>query len=312
MADERIFFLHPNAHWGGCLTAVARENALPRVAELERAPQLRIYRVRATIADAVPLVGDLPDLLRSTPFERVRLQEDPLLMHLHHGGWNAVYYRLVGAADTHLLDYIEVRVKTVFPRAAFDFGRTAINHLLDSLVTVWDLPMVIARLDLLTTEAEDVLISELFMPFATKLEMGPLGGMDQAPLFAPWLATWREAMTATSPYWRLLCAWRVYDGISDLRRRIKKTCERLGITAPRFDLLAAGRAASASRRSSTSSRRRRRSISLRIDSGISTSASVRRTPSAGSSQARAWLVCEMADRRLIEARRVQASTRATR
>ena len=110
-------------------------------------------------------------------------------MYLHHGGWNAVYYRLVGDADTHFLEYIEVRVKTVLPRVALNMGRAAINRLLDSLATTWKFPLVIAGLDLLTLDDDTVVMSEVVVPFAIQLEMGPMGGMDQSPMFAPWLAT---------------------------------------------------------------------------------------------------------------------------
>jgi hypothetical protein len=231
MADAPIYFVNPNAHWGGCLTAVCQgDTARSRVADLEKNPQLRVFRVRATISDAVSLAGHLPELLKSRPFRRIRLKEDPLKIHLHHGGWNAVYYSLVGAAESHLLDYIEVRVKTPFPRRALIFGRTAINRLLDTISVNWQLPLVIGRLDLLTNDVDDVVVSELVMPYADALEMGPLGGFDQSPLFTPWLGTLREAVTATSPYWRLLCAWRVYDGVHHLRARVKDSCTRLGIT----------------------------------------------------------------------------------
>jgi hypothetical protein len=50
---------------------VARERVLPLVAALERDPALRVYRLRATLADVVPLIGDLPDLLKSRPFSAV-------------------------------------------------------------------------------------------------------------------------------------------------------------------------------------------------------------------------------------------------
>jgi len=188
--------------------------------------------VRATLADVVPLIGDLADLLKPRLFSHVRLKEDPLLIHLHRGGWDAVYYKLVGDRDTHLLEYIEVRGKTKLPRVALDLGRAAINRLLDTLSTNWKLPAVIARLDLLTLETDDVLLAEIVIPFSTKLEIGPLGGMDQSPMFAPWLATLREALIATSPYCRLLCAWRTYDGVRYLRQRIRKISEQMGITAP--------------------------------------------------------------------------------
>jgi hypothetical protein len=74
-----------------------------------------------------------------------------------------------------------------------------------------------------------VLASEIVLPYKTKIAFGPLGGLDQMPLFTPWLALLREGATATSPFYRLLCAWRSYDGIQVLRKTIREQTEALGI-----------------------------------------------------------------------------------
>lgn len=231
--DDAIYLLYPNAKWGGCLTAVCRgSEALERIRALEEKQTLRKFRVRATVGDVVPLDGELTELLQPRPFRAIRLNENPLEIYLHRGGWNAVYYSLVGdGTDANYLSHIEVTVETNAPRVALALGRSAINSLLDSGTLAWQIPSVITRLDLLTMELED-LATEIVLPYANAISMGPLGGMHQAPLFAPWLATLREAIIASSPYWRLLCAWRVYDGIPYLRGQIKKQAAALGITAP--------------------------------------------------------------------------------
>jgi hypothetical protein len=233
-SGTQIYLLYPNAKWEGCLTAVCRgDQAYERVKALETKRQLRKYRVRAVVADVVPLLGELDDLLGPRPFRSIRLNEDPLQIYLHRGGWNAVYFSFVGDGSTeHRLAYIEVVVETDVPRVALGLARSAFNQLLDSEAVAWQTPLAVARLDLLTLEADDVIVSEIVLPYSTALAMGPLGGLHQSPLFAPWLATLREAVTATSPYWRLLCAWRVYDGVQFLRGQIRKQCHALGITAP--------------------------------------------------------------------------------
>ncbi len=59
--------------------------------------------------------------------------------------------------------------------------------------------------------------------------MGPLGGIIQSVPFATYDAILREAITSTSPFYRLLCAFRIYEGTSVIRRGIRQECERLGI-----------------------------------------------------------------------------------
>jgi hypothetical protein len=90
--------------------------------------------------------------------------------------------------------------------------------------------MVIARLDVLTANSSTVLASELVLPYKSLVRYGPIGGVGQSPLFAPWLSLLREASTATSPFYRLLCAWRVYDGVGFLRKTLKQQADALGLS----------------------------------------------------------------------------------
>jgi hypothetical protein len=87
--------VYPNAQWAGYPSAVCRgDEVLKRLEVLELKPELQTLRIRATIADVVSLPGDLPELLKPRPFERIRLNESPFQIHVHYGGWNAVYYSL--------------------------------------------------------------------------------------------------------------------------------------------------------------------------------------------------------------------------
>jgi hypothetical protein len=56
--------------------------------------------------------------------------------------------------------------------------------------------------------------------------VGPLGGILQAVPFAPYDALYREALTTASPFYRLLCAWKMYEGTNRIRRWIREECER--------------------------------------------------------------------------------------
>jgi hypothetical protein len=48
----------------------------------------------------------------------------------------------------------------------------------------------------------------------------------QAVPFAPYDALYREALTTSSPFYRLLCAWKIYEGAQRLRRWIREQCEQ--------------------------------------------------------------------------------------
>jgi hypothetical protein len=124
-----------------------------------------------------------------------------------------------------------VEVEADAPLAAFQAARTAVNQLLDTLMRrVW-LPLVVGRLELFDA-ADDPLAYQLLLPFPSGLRIGALGGIHQCPAFSELESLAREAICATSPYYRLLCAHRLYDGTGNVRSWLRKTAARFNIDAP--------------------------------------------------------------------------------
>jgi hypothetical protein len=118
----------------GALAVLAEENRLEEVKDLETNRQVRIWKVRGVVSDFVPLAADATEAITRPPVHKVFLNENPLIIYLHKGGWNAVYYDLV-ANDNRLLKYIEVRVETDLPSNALVLSRGPLNELLDHLAT---------------------------------------------------------------------------------------------------------------------------------------------------------------------------------
>jgi hypothetical protein len=75
------------------------------------------------------------------------------------------------------------------------------------------------------------LICESLWPQGQQLLLGPLGGIQQAVPFAPYDAIYREALTSTSPYYRLLCAARIFEGTSPIRKWLKVEADNRGVVA---------------------------------------------------------------------------------
>jgi hypothetical protein len=84
-------------------------------------------------------------------------------------------------------------------------------------------------LELLSPADGSVLAYELILPCRSGVRLGPLGGMHQRPIFAAYDALYREAITSGSPYYRLLCAWKVYEGIGRIRRFLRERAEEVGV-----------------------------------------------------------------------------------
>jgi hypothetical protein len=94
------------------------------------------------------------------------------------------------------------------------------------------LPLTIRRLDLYVAGDEKPLCQQLILPFTNGIRWGPLGGIHQYPFLAPYEALVREAITTVSPYYRLLCAYRLYEGLQPLRMTLRQLGERLGVSVP--------------------------------------------------------------------------------
>jgi hypothetical protein len=58
--------------------------------------------------------------------------------------------------------------------------------------------------------------------------MGPLGGLVLDPTFMAVDAVWREALVSSSPFYRLLCGYRMENACQQLRALIKSISKKRG------------------------------------------------------------------------------------
>ncbi len=99
---------------GGSVGVLIHETRTAEFAALERENRRRVWRVRGIISDGIPLTGDAAAVLARRPEHQFYLNENPLLIYLHSGGRDAVYYELVADPDRRL-QHIEVRIETSVP-----------------------------------------------------------------------------------------------------------------------------------------------------------------------------------------------------
>jgi hypothetical protein len=223
----------------GALGVVAPQDRFQELEELQRENVAREWEVRGVVSDHIPLSG-LGAFTR-IPQHRLFLDESPLTIWLHRGGDRAVFFDLVGNNPEKKLDYIAVRVRTRLPSEALLLAREPLNRLLDVLVRTLEMPLVFQRLDLMSPRDGQILAQELVLPpKPSGVRLGPLGGYHQSDLFAAYDAIQREALTNPSPFYQLLCAFRLYAGAEWIRKSLRQQTQRLGIEAtlpkdPRID-----------------------------------------------------------------------------
>lgn len=214
----------------GALGAVARPSRRPLIAEIEQKQHTRLFRVRGIISDHLPLFGSLQKIVNMPSPPCLVLPDGELHPYLQSGKNLAFFFRLVPDKN-RWLQYVEVEAECVLPMDALLLARTRINQVLDAIVWNTPTPLVIQRLTLMSPTDDKQLAHELILPFEHPLPLGSIGGIHHLSLFSPYSALFREALSSVSPYYRLLCAYRMYEGINDLRALIRDHTKTLGIEA---------------------------------------------------------------------------------
>lgn len=225
IAPDANILVFPREPSTGAIGAFAKYQKLEQIKQLEHERIARTWEVRAYISDHAPLAGGADDALARPAYHVLHLNENPLWLYLHSGGRNAVYYGLFGD-KVGKLQYITVSVESRLPSNALLIARGPINALLDVFTRNSNMPLTVQRLELISPRDGETLISELLIPERNGIALGPLGGFMQAVPFAPYDALYREALTTASPFYRLLCAWKMYEGTNRIRRWIREECER--------------------------------------------------------------------------------------
>jgi hypothetical protein len=217
----------------GALGVVVPQDRVDELRQLEEERQLREWEVRGVVSDHIPLSG--LGALTAQPQHRVFLSHSPLALWLHRGGDRAVYFDLVASNEERQLDHIAVKVRTRLPSNALLLAREPLNRLLDVLARGHGTTLLYQRLDLMSPRDGGVLAQELVLPpdppgISFDYESG--GGFQQSDAFAAYDAILREALTNPSPFYRLLCAFRIYEGTGWIRKWLRKEAQRLGVDVP--------------------------------------------------------------------------------
>jgi hypothetical protein len=227
-----IVGIFPSSPTPGALGVFTKFENVHEIKQLEQERALLRWEVRAYISDHVPLAGTASEI-STRPYHnllQVKPSENPLWIYLHADGRNAVYYGLFNNAEGKL-DYITVTVESRLPSNAILLARGPINTLLDVFARNFSLPLVIHRLDLMSPTSGEVLLSESLISQTTRIEVGPMGGIFQQTWFSPYEALYREGLVTSSPFYKLICGWKMYEGYDRLRGKVRRECEKKNIHA---------------------------------------------------------------------------------
>jgi hypothetical protein len=226
----------PNPAFPGEHTMIYRNSRTRQLVALSMAKTRRVMRVRAVLSDQNhPLNCSLEDLLSFRPDNRIRLSDGQFSVWKHYGGNRAVFFDLRGDENGNLA-CIEVEVSAVKPELALAYARAAVNQLLDSLTATVPHPIVIQRLELLSPDNSiDVLAYQIIMPHQLATNLPRMGGILPAGAFTGVEAVLREALTNPSPYYRLLLAYRGFEGIKRIHREFAAFVKKHNVEAQHLE-----------------------------------------------------------------------------
>ena len=214
----------------GGIIMVLRECRVQELGWLSYEKKRQTFTVRAFITDNPEVSYSLADAVKRPSSVSIELQQEVITLFNHHGGDKAVFFDLV-RGKSGMLSYILVQVSSTRPELALGYARAEINRLLDRFTAgaKHPHPFGIQRLELLSPKDSEVIAYQLMIPFPGITRIGQIPGFFPAGLFAGHHAIFREAINNPSAFYRLLLAFRAYEGIGFLRSRIAKAREHYKI-----------------------------------------------------------------------------------
>lgn len=225
--SEEIHVVHPSHPLPGMLATYLATGMRETLSRIERKKQFEVYVVRGVVADHIAVEFEISEFLSRSSQALITLTENPITLNLHYGGTRAFFFDLVADSSGNLR-HIEVEVEADHPNATFQPARTLINQLLDTLMREIWMPLSIVRLDVCRHGADRPLLQQAIYPFNRILNFSPLGGFNTSYLFSTYESLLRETITATSPYYRVMCAYRLLEGVKFLRHELRRLCEKIG------------------------------------------------------------------------------------
>ena len=220
--------LHPRSPIPGCRGLIGSNDQAARLNALVSENRPRTCRVRARISDKSTLIGSLESAFDVPNVDFFRVDAEHVLLYVHHGGSNAVYLDLV-SDERGLVEYVEVECEVDFVLDAFGCARTAVNDFLDVVQRLCWIPLQVYRLDLYVENDSAPIAHEVLLPFPNRLTISLTGGFHQFGPFRECESLIRESVSASSPYYRLLCTFRLCEGLSETRRQIRKIGDETGV-----------------------------------------------------------------------------------
>ncbi len=223
--EDPLVACFPKVFFPGAFLSFCRQSRLKELQNLEDLAESgtqRKWQIRAILADELQLSTNLQRMFDKDGVRMVSLPCNPMKIWMKDGEntW-MIFYELV-ANDYGNLYAANLTISARYPTVAMLTAWYPINALLDRLVAKYCVPIYLARIELLSPIDGLPLPFQMLVPSLTPVAMGKIVELFHVSIFAPYDAIFREALNSSSPFYRLLCAFRIHEGIDLLRREIQQ------------------------------------------------------------------------------------------
>lgn len=207
-----------------------RESRFREVATVSLSRERKTFTVRAVMTDRLqPNNCSLEEVVTFVPGTHVLLKDGNFPAFKYYSNGRAVLFDLI-ADESGKLIYIQTWVSAIRPELALGYGRAAVNQFIDTLAMHTENPISIQRMELLSAVDGGVLAYQITVPSRVVTDAGRFHSLRPGGPFLNTEALYREAITNPSPYYRLLLAFRGFEGVEQVRRMIREVSVKLNVS----------------------------------------------------------------------------------
>lgn len=222
--EDPLVACFPKVFFHGAFSSFCRQSRLKELQKLEDLAESgtqRRWQIRAILADELQLSTNLEKLFDKDGVKMVSLPRNPMKIWMKSGENTWIFYELV-ANDNGNLYAVDLTISARYPSVTILAAWYPFNALLDRLVATYCIPIYLTRIELLSPADGLPLLFQMLIPSRKLVAMDKVVGLFHVPLFASYEAIFREALNSSSPFYKLLCAFRIYEGINLLRKEIQQ------------------------------------------------------------------------------------------
>jgi len=223
--DKNLLIIeHPEIHYSGNIEVIIPESSRSQIQEIQKDRKERLYLGRAYLSSIYDNTRPYDKILKFAGATLIKMEEKELRFYI---SWQNSGVVFIFRRNSHkMLNRVEAYTKGTLPSNALDIFKSALYTLIDRLVYILKCPIYVQGIVLLINKKP--LLYELPITFAGEKTIAYGGGFNSVHWFAPLDALEREAICSPSPFYKVLCRFRIYEGIVHyLRKELRSFANKI-------------------------------------------------------------------------------------